>query len=584
MKYTETQAVTILKAPKNKEKITKGRYYEQELRLYTEAQNIDELKDDEAFQKLCATISKRLPSKAYSRVLDFIEYPLAAVELTTGLLMELYKVFHAKNVYFTHEIDTEQKNKQLKDIIKELDVHTYLIEQGKKCLKNRPNTIVVIDKDDNGRPYIVNVDSERLIDADPKPDGTMTYIAFRHSDVEGFPKKKRIAFYDEEAYTVYIHDEEAQTYVLESTVEHNIGYCPARCFFKDALNTKNPFKRHTPIALTIGEIREWQLFNTYKYYTEHYAAFPVIEKIKPACTNELCVGGLVPQTNSVFFADNERRELPKVACQECSKKEDIGVGTVINLKKPNNKDEFNSAGVFRFIAPEITGVEYLATKLEKLEKYIELKTVGQNNLITSEAVNEKQVQGSFQSKESVLMALKETFEDIYIWIVQTAAKAYFLGDVQIVVYANFGSEFYLVSENELQARYEKAKTIGLPEAEVSAIYDQLVTTKYKDNPDSISRMEMLKYLDPAPFANFQEVEDMKAAGVMTEEEYIIKRRFMKFIERFELEQANVINFGKNLSLSERIKLIFNILKKYSNEYNTNQAEPIGEGESDIKED
>lgn len=570
MKYTETQKLQIIKAPRFKDKILKSRGYEEELRLYTEAQTNDELKGDEAFTKLCEIIKKRLPAKAYDRVMDFVEYPLAAVELTNGILVELYKVFHAKNVYFTHDIDTEQKNKQLKEIIKDLDVHQYVIEQGKKSLKNKPNTVVVIDKDTKGRPYIVTVDSERLIDGDLQPDGSFkNYIVFHHSNVEDFPKKKRIAFYDTDEYTVYIHDEEHQTYTLESQVEHKIGYCPAHSFIKHALNTKNPFKRTTPIAVNLGQIREWQLFLVYKYYTEHYAAFPVVEKVKPVCVNNMCVSGTVPAPNGIYFEDGKRSELPRVACPDCSRKEDIGVGTVINLKKKNNKEEDNGAGVFRFIAPEITGVEYLSTKLEKLEKYIELKAVGQNNLVTSEAVNEKQVQGSFQSKETVLLNLKETFEEIYIWIVETAAKAFFMGDVAVLVYANLGSEFYLVDETELQARFEKAKTIGLPEAEIDAIYNQLVTTKYKDNPDSITRMELLKLLDPAPYANFDEVDKLKLSGVLTEEEYIIKRRFMKFIERFEMENTNLINFGKNLSLSERIKNIFNILKTYCNEYKKN---------------
>lgn len=575
MKYNETQAVAIIKAPKNRDKIQKAKRYEQELRLFTEAQNADDLKGDEAFTALCGLIAKRLPSKSYARVMDFMEFPLPAVELCNGILVELYKVFHAKNVYLTHDIDTEQKNKKLKELVRLLDVHTYVIEQGKRSLRNEPNIIIVVDKDADGNPYLVKVDSERLIDNDPRPDGTMGYIAFKHSDVEGEPRKKRIAFYDEERYTVYIHDEDKQTYTQESSVEHKIGYCPAKYFINKPLNRKNLHKRITPLATNLAKIREWQLFDTYKIYAEHYAAFPVVEKVKPKCSNNECVNGKVPHPNGTFFEDGARKQLAPIDCEECKKKEDIGVGTVVNLKAVTTKDEVNSAGMFRFIAPEITGVGYLSTKLDKLEKYIELKTIGQNNLVTAEAVNEKQVQGSFQSKETVLTNLKETFEDIYIWIVETTAKALFLGDVKIIVYANFGTEFYLVTEDELQARYQKAKQSGLPEAEVDALYSQLITTKYKDNPDEITRLELLKYLDPAPYATFQEVDTLLEKGVLTEEEYIIKRRFMKFIDRFEMENAPLINFGKNLSLSERIKKIFNILKSYCNEYRKiNPTEPV----------
>ena len=581
MKYTEVQIVEILKNPKHKAKIKKALYYEKELRLYTEAQDEGELQNDEAFLALCAMIKKRLPNKAYNRVLDFIEYPLGAVDLTNSLLVKLYKVFQAKNVFFSHEIDSEQKNKAFRDIIRELDVHQFIIENGKEVLKNKPNTIIVVDKTKEGKPYLVTVETDRLIDADVKEDGTMTYIAFQHSTTEDGNKK--VAFYDEEKYNVYLFDIQKQTYTLETSVEHKIGYCPARCFIKTPLNSKNYYKRETPIGTSVGKIREWQLFSVYKYYAEHYASFPVVEKMKGRCANNECEGGFIPNPNGTWFEDGTRRELPPIACPVCSKADSVGVGTIINIR-PKQNDEDNGKGTFRFIAPEITGVKYLTEKLEKQEIEIELKTVGQNSEVLTEAINETQVKGSFQSREAVLLDLKELFEEIYIWICETSARAYFLGDVEILVYANLGTEFYLVSEDDLQKRFEYAKKIGLPESEVDAIYKQLVLTKYKDNPNSILRMELLQLVDPIPYANPEEVDKLKASGVITEQEYIIKKRFINFVNRLEFENANLVTFGKKLSLSDRVKNINNILTRYADEYiSKNKPEPIDKGDGSTKE-
>lgn len=581
MKYTEQQIIEILKNPKNKAKIKKALYYEKELRLYTEAQDEGELQNDEAFLALCAKIKKRLPNKAYNRVLDFIEYPLGAIDLTNSLLVKLYKVFQAKNTFFSHEIDSEQKNKLFKDIIRELDVHQFIIENGKEVLKNKPNTIIVVDKSKEGKPYLVTVETDRLIDADVKENGTMTYIAFNHSTTED--GNKRIAFYDTEKYNVYLFDVQKQTYTLETSVEHKIGYCPARCFIKTPLNSKNYYKRETPIGTSIGKIREWQLFSVYKYYAEHYASFPVVEKMKGRCSNDECNGGFIPHPNGTWFEDGNRRELPPIACPVCSKADSVGVGTVINIR-PKQNDEDNGKGIFRFIAPEITGVKYLSEKLEKLEIETELKTVGQNNEVLTEAVNETQVKGSFQSREAVLLDLKELFEEIYIWISETSARAYFLGDVQIIVFANLGTEFYLVSEDDLQKRFEYAKKIGLPESEVDAIYKQLILTKYKDNPDSIMRMELMKIIDPIPYANADEVDKLKASGVITEQEYIIKKRFINFINRLEFENTSLVAFGKKLSLSERVSKINNILTRYADEYiSKNNAQPIDKGNGSVEE-
>jgi hypothetical protein len=276
--------------------------------------------------------------------------------------------------------------------------------------------------------------------------------------------------------------------------------------------------------------------------------------------------------------------LPRVRCQTCSSaSEGIGVGTVINIRPKQGADDDNGKGTFKFIAPEITGVKYLGEDLKELEIEIKTKTVGVSNVLASEAVNEKQVDNSVQSKESVLLNLKETFEEIYIWIIETSAKALFLGEVEVVVYANLGTEFYLVSEKELQERFKYARDNGFPEAEVDAIYNQLITTKYKDNPDSAQRMALLKLIDPAPYCTFQEIENLYTAKILTQQEYIIKRRFIKYIDRFEYEQGNIIIFGIKLSLSEKLKRINNILNKYADEHiKASGSQPTGEESRDIE--
>lgn len=560
MKYTNDQIQTLLKSPKYKTNLDKGRKYEAEIKLHTEAKNEDELKGNEAFKELCALIQKRLPAKAYNRVKDFIEYPLASVDLLNGVLVELYRVFQSKNAFFSFETDNETKNKEVAEIVKGLDVHNYVIETGKKVFKNQPNLIVVIDKDEEGNPYIVTVGSERVLDAKINLDGTLDYIAFIHSEDEENNKQK-LAFYDGEQYAVYVKDTQTKTITFESTVDHKIGYCPARCFVKNPLNSENPYKRQIPISGTIGKVREWLLFNIYKYYNEHYSAFPVVEKMKPKCGNPNCVNGWVILDSYIIDGDSRQPETKK--CNDCDN-DSIGVGTVITISPKTNPEDDNGAGVFKFIAPEITGSKYLSEKLDSLEKYIELKTIGQNNLITREAVNEQQVKGSFQSRESVLINLKEVLEEIHIWIVETAIKAKYLGGSNIISYANYGTEFYLVDETELQARFEKAKTSGLPDAEVDTIYRQLLTTKYKDNPDEITRMEILRLLDPLPYKTIDDAISYREKGIITEEEFYIKARFLSIIDRFELENGSLVNFGKKLSLSDRVKKIQLILTKYAN--------------------
>lgn len=569
MKYTNDQIQEKLKNPTYRAQIKNAQKYEGEIKLFTEAKDEEELRGNDAFKDLCKLIEKRLPEKAYKRVQDFIEYPLASVDLLNSILVELYRVFQSKNVFYSFEVDNETINKEVKEIVKSLDVQNYVIETGKRVFKNNPNLIVVIDKDENGNPYIVTVDGNRLIDAKINLDGSIDYLAFIHSE-DKEKKTKQIAFYDSEQYAVYEMLEEKQTYRLISTVNHNIGYCPARCFVNKPLNSNAPHKREIPISASLGKVKEWLLFCIYKYYTEHYAAFPVIEQPKGKCGHPDCEDGWVrgePITEGDEVKYGEAKK-----CKHCAEAANVGVGTVIKINPKKDADDDNGANVFKFISPEITGVKYLSDKLDNLEKYIELKTIGQNNLITKEAVNEQQVKGSFQSRESVLINLKEVIEVIHIWIVETAVKAKYSGETKIISYANYGTEFYLIDAQVLQDRFKSAKEAGLPDAEVDTQYRQLITTKYKDNPDEIKRMEILRLLDPLPYKTIDEALNYREKGIISPQEFILKARFLNLIDKFELENGSLVNFGKILTLSDRVNKVKTILTKYANEYiNTEQT-------------
>jgi len=572
MKFTNDQIIEALKAPRYKVDLHKAKLYEEKIRLYTEPQEEEDLKNDQSFRNLCKKIETRLPPKAYGRVLDFIEYPIGAVDLVNGIVTELFKVFQAKDTYFSFEVNNEAKNKKVADLVKAADVQQYVIETGKQVLRNKPNLIVVIDKNDNGEPYIVTIDAERVIDAKINLDGKMEYIAFYKTDDDINAEVSNICFYDDENYNVIKFEKRQQRYTVEKTIAHKIGYCPARCFINKPLNKKNAYKRRTPVASALGKITEWQLMSVYKYYTEHYAAFPVIQSPKQKCSNPQCQGGFIE--GEPFFEDGNLKRLPSTACPSCKNESNIVMGSTIIIQ-PKQSDEDNQADIFKFIDPGTEGLKYLSDKLESLEQYIQLKIVGKNNLLTDQAVNSDQVKGSFQSQDNVLMDLKEVFEDIHIWLVETAARAFYLGNIEITCFANYGSVFYVVDAEKILQKYKDAVTSGMPESEIDAIFRQYIAAKYKDNPDEITRMEIIRLIDPLPYKSFAQALEYKTNGAINEVDFIVKVNLTKFINRFELEQADLATFGKTLPLPERIKKISEILNKYSNEYTIkSNPEPV----------
>lgn len=112
------------------------------------------------------------------------------------------------------------------------------------------------------------------------------------------------------------------------------------------------------------------------------------------------------------------------------------------------------------------------------------------------------------------------------------------------------------------AEYEQAKKNGEPDEEIDQIYRQILVTKYKGNDDRIERAWILYNLNPEPHKTVAECRDMRNDGTMDNRDFAVKSRFNNFIARFEREQSNVIDFGRELDFDVKIDRINEILTSY----------------------
>jgi len=575
-RFTVAEAQEILKSPRNKVKVKRGRRYESFLRLFTEPLFKDELANEEAWEDYLNFLKITLSENKYKRVVEFIQYPLSVNDNTESIMNELYKVFDSKNSFFKNEFKSDTDEKIINEALSKINIRSWIEENGKSVLKNKPNSIVVVDKDSESNPYLILVESNDIIDVELNKRGQCEYIAFIHSVITvGDSKLRLISFYDDEFYRVFLEDEKGEYSLFRETEHpHGIGYCPARSFIDTPLNNQNFFTRKSPLGNSLSKLSEWQIFDTYKFYTDHYAPFPVIETVEEDCSVEKCEGGQIAIEQD-YIADNQRKTLITYReCPSCSAKGIIGPGTVLTLPAVAESKEEDGSGKFRMVSPEVKNLEYIADKLVKIENNIELKVVGKNELLSKEAVNKDQVKGSFDTKLNVLLSTKTYLDNIHKWIVKTVAKSV-MPTVEFSLMVNYGTEFYILTEEQLQERFNAAKKAGLPPVEIAMIFTQLVETKYKGNPESIMRIDLIKMIDPMPFDNLDDKLKKVQNGIVSKNDLILSENMIRFVDRFERENASLTEFGKELELNERINKIFEILKIYTDEQARNgTVEPV----------
>jgi hypothetical protein len=564
IRLDDKEAIQSRRSPRLKSDIEKARNYESVLRIFTEPMFRDEIALESAWCELKTSMKSCLSGQQmYMRALNFMYFPLPVVNIAQKNLSDIYKVFDSRNSYFHYQINNRGAQDELSPMLEKMSPVRWIEEQGRKVLSNQPCSVVVIDKDEMGQPYLILVDIDRVIDAEFTNECELEYIMFKHSkkgDVQ------YVALYDADSYRVYREDEDDKgdpTLILESDTPHSLGKCPARMFISNPLNSRVGFSRWSPLAATISKMHEWTAFDAYKRYADHYAAFPMIQIPEEICEIEGCKDGLIPEERHYVEDGQKHTRTEYTECPACAKRETVGPGVVIEMSVKQTKDDPDIPDT-KFVDTPVKSLEYLDKKLDRIERNISLNSVGVDKLMELEAVNEQQVNGAFETRKNVLLNIKRHFDDLYSWILVCTVKLV-RPDVRINVHGDFGTDFYLESENEIQILFERAKKSGLPASEVEMLYKQLIETKYRNDPGKQTRTELLYLIDPMPFDNEETAIRKVQMGTVTEEDMILHDNLVAWVNRFETEQGPINQFGIMLPLSARLNSIRTILKSYRNE-------------------
>ena len=183
------------------------------------------------------------------------------------------------------------------------------------------------------------------------------------------------------------------------------------------------------------------------------------------------------------------------------------------------------------------------------------------SLINEEAVNEKQVDAGFESQTNVLYRLKKGWEKIQKWADSTCCRLRY-GAAFIDCNINYGTRFFLQPVADLWKNYENAKKQGASEAVLDAIYDQIIVTVYRTNPQQMRRMRILGDLEPYRHSTREEVKSLFDAGVIDEATLKMKVLFSDLVKRFERENISVLEFGEGMPYDQKIAKIAETMRGY----------------------
>lgn len=566
----------ILKERPGSQKLSELISYEDRLRMHADI-SLDEVAAGNALTEFLDWVNTMLPKDKFVGFCKVLKFPLKTNGIVDDIFRELDRVFDAKNAsngyVFKGRDQEEDWDWYRTEVLKEPNIWR---TKGMRNLKSMVNSFIVVDmpsKPSKGaklpEPYFYWLDVRNVFSYEVDADGKVQWLLSVLDDTH-------MAVFDDTSYRVI---EITSAYELVGVVKeapHRLGYCPVSYFWQNPVSVGDPNIKMSPITKELANL-DWYLFyETSKRYLDTYAAYPIYSSYETDCNYRestpdggecRCKGGIIYDSlGRVVMTANG-----VMTCPACSNKRLVGPGSFIEIPVPSTVEgTADLRNPVQITSIDRSSLDYNTGECDRLRNEIFASCTGSAGVDQSkEAVNETQVSATFDSKTSVLRSLKTNFEAIQKFVDDTCARLRY-GDAFIESSINWGTEFYIYSLDELYRKYELAKLTGASESQLMTMQAEIISTENKNNPLQLSRINFLQQIEPYVGLSRKEVVEMAASNILEPDLVRIKFNFHTFVDRFERENGNIVEFGANLPFKTRVASIIQTFKAYL----TNGKEPI----------
>lgn len=549
--------------PSKRPEIQKAIAHQDWIKLHADT-NLDVI-NSVPFRKFVLFVRSQLPEDKFLTTMNNLKFPLPTNSITKSIFVKLSKLFDGRNPAFNYQFHNTGERDDWEWYRQEvLDEPNLWSQKAWRFFQTEINSVLVVDMPANPDPtdkypqpysYFVPI-GDVISYAVNDRNKCMDWIIYRNGG--------RIIVIDDFSYRTFA-SEDGRLGMMLSDNAHGLGYCPAKFLWNEPLSLGCPDVKESPLSKKLSDL-DWYLFKSLGVkHLDTYASYPIYSAYEEECDyvdkdGDVCHKGHLQKPDGTYLTDSMGNLVPCPLCH--GKKQLAGAGSFISVPIPaeGQPDLRNPVDITTI---DRKSLDYNIGELERLEVNIINGCVGVDNTILNEtSLADKQVDATFESKDSVLNRIKKGFEEIQEWHDATCCRLRY-GSAFISANVNYGNEFYTLTPEVLQARYANAKQNGASEAELDAIRQQLIETQYRHNPTMLQRMIILDDLEPLRHKTFDQVQRMRADGLVPDEVAVLKTDFMSFIDRFERENDNILEFGTSIPYSEKIKNIYNTLLSYA---------------------
>jgi len=296
---------------------------------------------------------------------------------------------------------------------------------------------------------------------------------------------------------------------------------------------------------------------TYKDHYELYAAFALywFYEFEEAVVEPMVVedGG---QTYQIYPAgENMERQKRKAM---------LGPGQHLRVPSPTSKEDADLRDPIGMVNADTGSLDYNQKELERSKDEI-LKTVTEKlEVLSKEAINEKQVANNTDGEDGILMWLANDIAQSRKRLVDTIGKLRY-GINYVGCSISGGTMFAVTDTNTAVETFRAIKMANVPQYVISASLKRLEYTLTANIPTLQQKSIILSMVEPLISMQVGEVVALYQQGLVDEDTMKMKVYFFDLLSQFENENGKIELFLPEIDFSARIDIIKRTFLKYANE-------------------
>lgn len=523
-----------------------------------------------------AMVENLLPHDKFVVFKTLFRYPVKTNEITEVCFDKLSRIFEGRNPAFNYLFASSEARDDWENYRQAvLNEPVVWQTKGWEFFKSEINSVLIVDMpreqtSETPEPYFywLPIDDVLTYDADPTT-GQMRYLVFK--------RKGQIIVIDDMSYRVWEDKKDTGIPEGEPILEtlHDLGYCPARFFWDESISLDDPDVKESPISCVLESLDWFEFFHISKRQLDLMGAYPILSGYEQNCdfTNaengDYCDGGFLKNKQGYYKLDMAGTLM---RCPKCGNKRIVGAGSFVEIPVPNGgENQPDLRNPVQMLSVDKASLDYNVSEEKRLREDIITSVVGQAEIITNrEAFNEQQVQANYENVTTILRRVKRGFENAQTWVDSTICRLRY-GEQFISAKIDYGTDFFLASVDELWAKYKKAKESGASESELDMLQNSIIETEYRNDPTQLRRMRILADLEPYRHMTREEAIEMREKNLISDSDLRIKLNFSNFVNRFERENTNILDFGTEIQYAKKIDKIMAEFERYANEQRLKQG-------------